>query len=104
MNWQKYDRFLIGLAVGLVAPFIMFILYWMFFHHQISFPGRFLRYLMGGYLLSNVIKICTLVNLLIFYIGINKKMDMFSRGVILSVLLYIGLIAYVTYFHEPEYI
>lgn len=103
MTWvKKLDSSWIGLAAGIVFPFVMFFLYWLFFHNQLAFPGRFLRYLMLGHLLSNVIKMCTLGNLLLFYFGLSYKIDRFSKGVVFSVLLYVALIAYVTYYHEPE--
>jgi hypothetical protein len=105
MNWiKKLDKWWIGLLTGLLFPCVMFVLYWLFFHHSISFPQRFIRYLMNGYLLSNVIKICGLGNLLVFYLGLNYKIDKFSRGIIYSVIIYVALIAYVTYYHEPEFI
>jgi hypothetical protein len=105
MSWiQRLNNFFIGLLVGIVFPGIIFILYWLFFHHQISFPMRFIRYLVNGYLLSNVIKICGLANILLFYFGLTNKIDSFSKGIICSIFLYVGLIAYVTYYLEPEYI
>jgi hypothetical protein len=101
---ERLNRFWIGLLIGILFPLLMFFFYWMFFHHQIGFPQRFLRYLMNGYLLSNVIKICGLGNLILFYVGLRAKMDEFNKGIILSVLFYIALVAYVTYYLEPEYI
>lgn len=101
---QKLDQGWIGFIVGLISPMIIFFMYWLLFHHQISFPMRFLHYLMGGYLLSNVIKMCGLINLLVFYGGLRYKIDRFSRGIIFSVIVYVGLIAYVTYYLEPELI
>ncbi|MBK9284128.1 MAG: hypothetical protein IPM51_07375 [Sphingobacteriaceae bacterium] len=104
MNWQKLDSFWKGLAIGVFFPMLIFVLYWLFFHHQLSFPKGFLRYLTGGYLLSSVIKICGIGNLLLFYLGLTKKIDKFTKGIILSVLLYVLLVAYVSYFMEPEFI
>ncbi len=105
MNFMKrLDNTWIGLLVGILFPVIVFILYWLFFHNQLSFPVRFVKYLMGGHLLSNVIKICALGNLLLFYIGLSYKTDKFSKGIVFSVLVYVALIAYITYYHEPEYI
>lgn len=105
MNWiKKLDNTWIGLLTGLVFPVFMFVLYWLFFHHAISFPTRFVKYLMNGHLLSNVIKICGLGNLLIFYLGLNYKIDRFSKGIVISVLFYVLLIAYITYYLEPELI
>lgn len=105
MNWQqRIDNFFIGLLIGILFPAFIYMLYWLFLHHQISFPRRFTRYLMNGYLLSNVIKICGLGNLVLFYVGLNKGLDKFNKGVIVSVVLYVCLIAYVNYYLEPEYI
>ena len=105
MDWTaKLDNFWKGLAIGLIFPLIMFFLYWAFFHHQLNFPHAFFRYLKNGNLLSNVIKMCGLGNLLLFYFGITKKIDKFSKGIIVSVVLYVGLVAYVSYYMEPEII
>jgi hypothetical protein len=103
MTWiKKLDNIWIGILTGLLFPALMFFFYWLFFHHSISFPQRFIRYLMLGHLLSNVIKICGLGNLLIFYFGLNNKLDRFSKGIIISVVVYVALIAYITYYYEPE--
>jgi hypothetical protein len=99
---RSLDNFWIGLLAGIVFPMMLFFLYWLFFHNQLGFPGRFISYLRNGLLLSNVIKVCGLGNLIIFYIGLNRKLDRFSKGVVLSVFLYIGLIAYVTYYLESQ--
>ncbi len=98
----KLNTWWAGLIIGLIFPFILFMLYWLFFYHQISFPSRFVRFLISGHLLSNVIKLCGLGNLLLFYFGLNSKKDHFSKGIIISILLYVALVAYVTYYHEPE--
>ena len=105
MNWVKrIDNFWIGVLIGLLFPGLMLVCYWLIFHHQISFPYRFFKYLMGGNLLSNVIKICALGNLLLFYFGLSYKIDKFSKGIVFSVLFYVALVAYITYYYEPEYI
>ncbi|MBX3165048.1 MAG: hypothetical protein KF900_11260 [Bacteroidetes bacterium] len=101
---ERLDNFFIGLLVGLLFPAILFFFYWLFFHQGLAFPGRFVRFLMSGYLLSNVIKLCGLGNLLVFYFGLQYKIDKFSKGVIASVFLYLGLILYVSYVFEPEII
>jgi hypothetical protein len=98
----KIDTWWAGLLIGLIFPLIVFFLYWLFLYNQISFPGRFITYLLNGHLLSNVIKLCGLGNLVLFYFGLNKKCDKFSKGIIISILLYVALVAYVTYYHEPE--
>ena len=103
MNWiEKADKFWAGLLIGLVFPFVIFFFYWAFCHHQLNFPSGFYRYLINGYLLSSVIKMCGLGNLILFYVGIRKKLDHFNKGIIVSVILYVALVAYVSYYLEPE--
>lgn len=101
MTWiKRLDKVWIGFVIGLIFPGIIFVLYWLIFHSYMSFPTGFYRYLIGGQLLSNVIKICGIGNLLLFYVGLNRKIDKFSRGIIFSLLVYVALVAYVTYFME----
>ena len=102
-NWtEKIDTWWKGLIIGLFFPLLFYFFYWALFHHQISFPVRFTNYLLKGYMLSNVVKMCGLGNLLLFYFGLNKRLDGFSKGIIISVLFYVALVAYVSYTFEPE--
>lgn len=101
MSWtEKLDSFWKGLAIGILFPMFCFFCYWLFLHSYMDFPVRFIKYLMFGQLLSNVIKICALGNLLIFYFMLNKHMNKATKGIIVSVLLYVALVFYVMYFHE----
>jgi FlaA1/EpsC-like NDP-sugar epimerase len=105
MNWtQRLNTFFAGLAIGILFPIIIYTLYWLLRYHQINFPVRFTRFLMNGYLLSNVMRMCGLANLILFYFGLNRSMDKFNKGIIVSVVLYLLLIFYVNYYLEPEYI
>lgn len=103
MNWiQRLDNFFIGILTGLLFPLFLFFCYWLFFHHNMPFPVRFFHYLMNGYLLSGVVKMCGLGNLLVFYFGLHYKIDKFTKGIIVSVFVYLALIAYITYYLEPD--
>lgn len=105
MEWtKKIDNFWIGLLIGILFPTLMFTGYWLFFHHQIGFPKRFVRYLMNGQLLSNVTKICALGNLAVFYFGLQYKIDRFNKGIVVSIVVYILFILYISYYYEPELI
>ncbi len=101
MNWTwRLDSVWKGLLVGIIFPGVLFFFYWMFFHHQLNFPRGFMRYLVRGQMLSDVIKLCGLGNLLIFYFGLNKKIDRFTKGIIISVLLYVAFVGYLTYAYD----
>lgn len=105
MTWiEKLDSFWKGLAIGLLFPAFCLFCGWLFLHSQISFPRAYIRYLMGGNLLSNVVKLCGLGNLLLFYFGLSQKIDRFTKGIITSLVFYVGLVAYITYFLEPSYL
>ena len=103
MSWtEKLDGFWKGLAIGIFFPLLCFFCYWLFMHSYMSFPMRFIKYLMFGQMLSSTIKICALGNLLIFYLFLNKRMNRATKGIILSVLIYVALVFYVMYFHEES--
>jgi hypothetical protein len=97
---ERLDSFWKGLFIGILFPIFLYFLYWLFFHYKIPIWLHIYRLTQFG-MLSNIIKICGLGNLLLFYLGLNKKLDKFSKGIIASVVLYAGLVAYVMYFLEP---
>src|ERR1051325_61828 len=100
MSWtEKLNGFWKGLAIGIFFPLLCFFCYWLFFHSYMSFPVRFIKYLMFGQMLSSAIKMCALGDLLIFYLFLNKQMNKATKGVIASVLIYVALVFYVMYFH-----
>lgn len=103
MSWtEKLDGFWKGLGIGIFFPLLCFFCYWLFMHSYMSFPMRFIKYLMFGQMLSSTIKICALGNLLIFYLFLNKRMNRATKGIIVSVLIYVALVFYVMYFHEES--
>jgi hypothetical protein len=104
MSWkEKTDGFWQGFAIGILFPVLCFFCYWLFLYSYMDFPVRFVKYLMQGQMLSNAIKICALGNLLIFYLFLNQQMNKASKGVITSVIIYVGLVFYVMYFHEEAF-
>ena len=64
---------------------------------------KFIKYLMFGQMLSSVIKVCALGNLLIFYLFLNKNMNGAVKGIVTSVLIYVGLVFYIMYYHEQAF-
>lgn len=93
---DKIDKIWVGLIVGLVTPFFCFFCYWLFVHSQINFPNGFIRYLRMGEMLQEVAIACIVVNLLIFYLLLNKKAYDISKGIIYSTFGYVGLVLYIS--------
>lgn len=93
---DKIDKIWVGLVVGLIFPAFCFFCYWLFFHSQLSFPGRFITYLRNGDMLQEVTIACVLANLLVFYLLLNKKAYDISRGMIYATFAYVGLVLFIS--------
>ena len=98
MSWkEKLDGFWKGFAIGTLFPAFVFFCYWLFMYSYMSFPMRFIKYLIFGDVLSATIKMCALGNLLIFYFFLNSKLNRATKGIIASVFIYLALIIYVMF-------
>lgn len=104
MSTIKIDRFWIGLGIGILSPVFCFMLYWLFVYSYMSFPVRFIDYLLKGNMLSNVIKVCTLGNLVWFYLSMKKNWDAASKGILTSVFLYLIAVLWISYNMEIDLI
>jgi len=93
---DKIDKIWVGLIVGLVFPAFCFFCYWLFFHSQLGFPGRFITYLRNGDMLQEVTIACILGNLIVFYLLLNKKAYDISRGMIYATFAYVGLVLFIS--------
>jgi len=93
---EKINKLWIGLLFGLVFPAFCFFCYWLFFYSQISFPASFLRYLRKGDMLQEVAIICVGLNLLVFYLLLNKKIYNLSRGIMYATFGYVALVLYIS--------
>jgi hypothetical protein len=98
MEIQQLNRFWVGSLIGLTFPLFCFSLYWLFFQRHVNIPQDDIRYLINKELMINVFKICCGTDLLFFYLGLNRKLVDFAKGIIASVLLYALVLAYLTFF------
>jgi hypothetical protein len=93
---DKIDRLWIGFLFGICFPAFCFFCYWLFLHHQLSFPNGFIRYLRMGDMLQEVVIACVIASLVVFYISLNKKIFDFGKGLIIAAFLYVGLVLYIS--------
>ncbi|MDD3860287.1 MAG: hypothetical protein PHW83_08815 [Bacteroidales bacterium] len=87
---KKYNKPVIGLAIGILLPLISFFIYFLFLlskNPELGF-GEFLNTLYRTEAFTPVFSICVLPNLIMFFIF--KKLDYWYsiKGLILSVLIY----------------
>lgn len=97
---ERYDHFGLGLVVGLFFPFFCFFLYWLFSYNYMDFPVKFVRFLLMMNNCANVVKLCTIANLIVFYLFLTKNKNKTVKGIIVSTLAYVALYLYITYYVE----
>jgi len=98
IDFKKYDRMWVGLVMGLVSPWIIWGIYWLIFQRDINIPKDNVRYVLNQELLINVFKISCGIDLLWFYLAMNRKMVEYSKGIIASVMIYAFVLGYMTFF------
>jgi len=98
MEFSRLNKLWVGLILGIMLPIFCFSVYWLFFQRDIHFSEDDIRYLVNKELMINVFKMCCGSNLILFYLGINKRMVNFAKGIIGSVLIYALILAYLTFF------
>lgn len=98
MEFSRLNKLWVGLAFGILLPLLCFSIYWLFFQRDINIPKDDIRYLINKELMINVFKMCCGSDLILFYLGINKRMVDFAKGVIASVLVYALILGYFTFF------
>jgi hypothetical protein len=82
----------IGLFFGLLAPIIVFLLFYLFKYSHITF-SRFIDVLMAGDVFVQILSMCVIVNLLIFFLFIWTHRYYAARGVIMATFIYtIGVV------------
>lgn len=94
--FDKIDKIWIGLLTGFIIPLFSFFLYWLFLHSQLNFPFGFIRYLRGANTLQDIAIICVIINLLIFYLFLNKKVFDLSKGIMFATFAYVAVIFYIS--------
>jgi len=97
MNLQKINNFYIGFLTGLAFPLFLYSFYWLFFQQNIELDETDLHYFTNRELSLNIFKMCCGGNLILFYLGLNRKLTPFTKGIIGSVVVYALIIAYFTF-------
>jgi hypothetical protein len=98
MNLDKWNKMWLGMAIGLISPWIVWGIYWLIFQRGIHIPKDNVRYVLNQELMINVFKICCGIDLLWFYLSMNRKLIEFAKGIIWSVMIYALILGYMTFF------
>lgn len=84
----KKDNFVFGLALGLIAPVIGFMLYKMYKFKSLSLSEMFQWMKLNPSLISASISVSLLANAILFTIYINGRRDKTAKGIFTVTLIY----------------
>ena len=94
IGYKKYNYFLLGTTLGIIAPITCLFGYWLISYNFMSFIPTFPRYLITGKVLAPVLSLCVIPNLGLFFLFINTERYKTARGFVLATILYGFLIMY----------
>ena len=83
---RRWNKFWIGLALGMVLPLVVFYCVYLFGYSKIPF-GEFLKDAFIMRALPKFLSLCAIPNLAVFYFFLNKEYWYTTRGVIAATLL-----------------
>ena len=83
---RRWNKFWTGLALGIVLPFVFFLLVYLIGYSKTPF-GEFLEFAFVIRALPKIFSLCVIPNLAIFYLFLNKEYWYATRGVITATLL-----------------
>jgi len=84
----KKDNFVFGLALGLIAPVIGFMLYKLYKFKSLSIAEMFQWMKLNPSLISASISVSLLANAILFTIYINGRRDNTAKGIFTITLIY----------------
>ena len=83
---RRWNKFWIGLALGIVLPLAVFFLIYLISYSKTSFEF-FVKYALMTQSLPKIVSLCVIPNLAVFYLFLNKEYWYTTRGVIAATLL-----------------
>jgi len=83
---RRWNKFSIGLSLGIVLPLVTFFLIYYFGPSRASIAA-FVKFAYMMQALAKIMSLCVVPNLAIFYFFLNKEFWYATRGVIAATLL-----------------
>ena len=83
---RRWNKFWIGLALGVVLPLIAFLVIYLLGYSKTPF-GEFMEFAFKIRALPKILSLCVIPNLAVFYLFLNKEYWYVTRGVIAATLL-----------------
>lgn len=93
----KYNKVIIGLIPGIIIPVLTLIGFYIF-KSRVDSLLAYIKLTIEMDLLSNVLSLCALPNLIIFFIFLSKNYYYSARGVIFATFIWALIVVIARYF------
>lgn len=84
----KKDNFIFGIALGIIAPMIGFLIYKLVKFKELSLPEMFQWLKMNPSLITVFISVSLLANAILFTLYINGNRDKTAKGIFIMTMFY----------------
>lgn len=88
------DSVTFGVLLGLVTPILVLFGFYLMEYSGISVNRFYTEILIGHNILNQVVSLCVVANLLVFFIFIWTNQYYSARGVLLATIIYAGFVMY----------
>lgn len=83
----RFDKLWAGVLAGFLAPMLAFLIYYLVNYTYMSIPA-FIRYVINGNAYTQIMSLCAIANLPLFYIFLELNAIKGTRGIILMTLIF----------------
>ena len=94
---SKLNRVIVGFVPGIIIPVVTLLGFYIFKSH-VDNLFEYIKMILAMDLLSNVLSLCALPNLIIFFLFLSKNYYYGARGVIFATFLWVLLVVLTRYF------
>jgi hypothetical protein len=101
MTWNKFDHKLLGVVLGLLGPFLGFLLYGLYYSWEFnSTLSHFINNVFLGTksYQSPIISLSLIADLGIFFLALKWKLNTTAKGVVYALLIYVPIVIYLRFF------
>jgi hypothetical protein len=96
---RKWDKISVGLAFGIVLPFIVMFIFYLSSYAYLTVP-EFLRKMVFQAIFVKLLSLCAIINLGSFFFLYHTKNDRAARGVILATFIF-ALVVVINQLMQP---
>jgi uncharacterized membrane protein len=100
MKSKKYDNLILGLIIGLIGPFVGFVLFGLLWSQYFNKSFRyFVKDVFFGIseFQSSIVALSLIFNLIPFFLFLRKDRYKSGRGVLLALFIYVPVVIYLRF-------